>query len=136
MYLVDTSVWVDYLNGVATPATDLLDSVIPLPGLVGINAQIYLEILQGARSDTSFSKFKAYFSTQKLYRFADEISSYEAAAQLYFMARKRGLTLRSSLDCLIGQSALEHGLILLHNDRNFLHLAKVAPKLKQKHFLD
>jgi predicted nucleic acid-binding protein len=135
MYLVDTSVWIDYLNGVSTPATDLLDSLIAIPGLAGINAQIYMEILQGARSEASFTKFKAYFSTQKIYRFADDMAAHAAAAQLYFLARKRGLTLRSSLDCLIGQSALEHGLILLHNDRDFLQLAKVAPKLKQKHFL-
>jgi predicted nucleic acid-binding protein len=99
MYLVDTSVWVDYLNGVATPATDLLDTLIPLPGLVGINAQIYLEILQGARSDTSFSKFKAYFSTQKLYRFADEISSHEAccATLLYGEEAWTHVTLKPGL---------------------------------------
>ena len=135
MYLVDTSVWIDFLNGKDTPATDFLDSLIQTPALVSINAQIYLEILQGARNDSGFTKLQTYFSTQTIHRFVDEVAASEAAAQLYCQARQRGITLRSSLDCLIAQSALEHDLILLHHDRDFLHLDRMLPALKQKTFL-
>jgi predicted nucleic acid-binding protein len=55
MILVDTSVWIDYFNGVQSPHTDLLDSAI-IEGTVAIGDLIFLEILQGIRSDRDYRK--------------------------------------------------------------------------------
>ncbi len=135
MYLVDTSVWIDYLNGRATKAVEFLDTLLKNPLAIGIADSIYMEILQGARDQKSFDRFREYFSSQIFYHFSDSVMSHAAAAQIYFNARKVGVTVRSALDCLIVQCALEHELILFHQDKDFIQLATVLPKLHQKHFL-
>jgi predicted nucleic acid-binding protein len=135
MYLVDTSVWVDYIKGANTPAVEFLDTLLLTPMTVGITDLIFMEILQGAKSQAGFEKLQRYFSTQQFYRFEDPQSSFEAAALMFFNCRRRGITVRSSIDCLIAQCALENELILLHHDKDFQQLEKVAPQLRQKHFL-
>ena len=57
------------------------------------------------------------------------LETFEAAAQLYRKARKKGLTVRKSTDCLIAAIALEQGAMLVHNDRDFLVLAQAEPML-------
>ena len=135
MYLVDTSVWVDYIQGRDTPAVKLLDELLLNPLAVNLNDQIYLEILQGARSVESFDTLKRYFSGQLFSSFENSRGSHEKAAQIYFECRRKGITVRSSLDCLIAQCALENELILLHQDRDYIKIQSVIPALKQKHFL-
>jgi hypothetical protein len=136
MYLVDTSVWVDYISGRDSPVIEFLDELLPAPMTVGITDLIYMEILQGAKSEAGFKKLQRYFSTQQFYGFADTQKSYEVAAFLYFSCRRLGITVRSSNDCLIAQCALENELILLHHDKDYKNLEKVIPQLRQKHFLD
>jgi predicted nucleic acid-binding protein len=58
-----------------------------------------------------------------------ELSTHEIAADLFRRARSSGLTIRSANDCLIAALALEHGALLVHNDRDFLALAQVEPSL-------
>ena len=135
MYLVDTSVWVDYINGKDLPVLEFLDTLLLTPMVVGITHLIYMEILQGAKSNAGFNKLQRYFSTQQFYGFAEPENSYEAAAYIYFSCRRQGITIRSSIDCLIAQCALENELILLHHDRDYKDLEKVIPHLRQKHFL-
>ncbi len=136
MYLVDTSVWVDFIGGTDTPAVEFLDALLLTPMIVGITDLIFMEILQGAKSEAGFKKLQRYFSSQQFYRFAEPQSSYAAAALMFFSCRRQGITVRSSIDCLIAQCALENKLILLHHDKDFKQLEKVAPQLIQKHFLD
>jgi predicted nucleic acid-binding protein len=136
MYLVDTSVWVSYINGANSPTVEFLDQLLSVPLMVGITDLIYMEILQGAKNESAFKKLQKYFSTQKFYRFTDPQNSYEKAAFLYLSCRRQGITVRSSIDCLIAQCALENELILLHHDKDYKNLQKVIPQLMQKHFLD
>ncbi len=136
MYLVDTSVWVDYIKGKDSSVVEFLDTLLLVPMSVGITDLIYMEILQGAKSEAGFSKLQRYFSTQQFYGFSNAQSSYEAAAFIYFSCRRQGITVRSSIDCLIAQCALENELILLHHDKDYKNLEKVIPQLQQKYFLD
>ena len=136
MYLVDTSVWVDYINGKDSPDVEFLDNLLLAPMTVGITDLIHMEILQGAKSEAGFSKLQNYFSTQQFYGFTDPQHSYEVAAFMYFSCRRQGITVRSSIDCLIAQCALENELILLHHDKDYRYLEKVVPQLRLKHFLD
>ena len=136
MYLVDTSVWVDYIKGKDSEAVEFLDSVLQAPMDVGITEQILVEILHGAKSDSGFDKLQRYFSTQRFYGFSDSRLSHQLAAQIYFKTRRKGITIRSSNDCLIAQCAIENDVILFHQDRDFIDLGKVVPQLRQKHFLD
>lgn len=135
MFLVDTSVWIDYLQGREGEHVAFLEEQLANPLAVGISDAIYMEILQGARDPEAFEKLRRYFSTQRIYRFDDPEQAHSAAAKIYLDCRGTGITVRSTLDCLIAQCAIEHELILLHQDRDFMHMGVVITQLKQKHFL-
>jgi predicted nucleic acid-binding protein len=130
MVLVDTSVWVDYLRGNATRQVGALKEFLPGDQIVGIAPIILQEILQGADSDERFEKWRKYFSGLCCYSFADPVESHVAAARLYQDCRRAGKTPRSSNDCLIARIAIENGLVLLHDDRDFAAIALVAPDLR------
>lgn len=135
MYLVDTSVWISYLQGRDSDAAALLDKLLLNPLAVGINHQIYLEILQGAKDKKAFDQLDCYFSGQRFHEFSEATASYREAARIYFNCRRKGITIRSSVDCLIAQCALENNLILLHEDRDYLRMQSCTPNLLQEHFL-
>jgi len=130
MYLVDTSVWIDYLrekdNQQVQYLIDILNKGLPF----GITSIIYQEILQGARSKQDFNYLADYFSTQRFFHPKDELLSYQAAADIAFTCRTKGITLRSLIDCLIAQVAIEHDLTLIHNDKDYIQINKVFSNLK------
>jgi predicted nucleic acid-binding protein len=92
---------------------------------------ILQEILQGTADDRQFAKYRSYFETQPLYLPQDPIETAVIAARIYFDCRRSGITVRSSNDCLIAQTAVEHDLILLHNDEDFRRIGSVLQKLKE-----
>lgn len=129
MFLVDTSVWIDYLRGRRTVAVSRLDQILEAGQPYGITSLIYQEVLQGTDSDVSWSRIEAYLRTQVFYHPNDPLLSYAEAARLYSRCRRAGVTVRSTIDCLIAQVAIERGLILLHSDRDFDGIARVIPEL-------
>ena len=130
MYLVDTSVWVDYLRGEMTPQSRTLKDMLSGEEIVGIAPIILQEILQGADSAGRFETWRKVFSDLFCYVPKDPVESHVAAARLYQDCRKAGKTPRSSNDCLIAQIAIENGLTLLHNDRDFNAIASVVRHLR------
>jgi predicted nucleic acid-binding protein len=130
MYLVDTSVWIDFIRAKQNPAVEQLRYILQSEQTVGINSVIFQEILQGSESEQRFTQFREYLSELTFYHPKHKTESYAQAAHLYFSSRRQGITIRSTIDCLIAQTAIEHDLILLHNDRDFVNIAKVAPTLK------
>jgi hypothetical protein len=136
MYLVDTSVWIDYIQGSDARQISFLDELLKNPLAVGLTDLIYMEILQGAKDQRSFDQLGSYFRGQQFYRFTDPEQSHTSAAQIYFDCRRQGVTVRSTLDCLIAQCAIEHELILLHHDRDYIQMATIVTALQQKHFLE
>ena len=129
MYLVDTSVWINLFRQRDTPATCNFQRLLEQKAPYGITGVILQEILQGASSQTDFDQLYDYLITQRYYPPMDALNSYAKAAGLYRQCRQQGITIRSSVDCLIAQIAIEHQLILLHDDRDFVQLAKVADQL-------
>ena len=125
MILVDTSVLIDLFKGVSNdPANrmrDILDHQIPF----GITSVIYQEVLQGAKSENEYALLRDYLSSQRFFHPCDPVKSYSNAAYIYFSCRKKGVTVRSTIDCLIAQTALEQNLCLLHNDRDFDVMAPI-----------
>jgi len=130
MYLVDTSVWVDYLRGKATPQVRMLKVLLSGEEIVGTAPIILQEILQGADSADRLEKWSRYFSELVCYVPRDPVESHVAAARIYQACRQAGKTPRSSNDCLIVQVAIEHELALLHCDRDFDVIASVVKDLK------
>ena len=130
MYLVDTSVWISYFREEGTGASarfgEILDRGIPY-GITGI---IYQEVLQGAESPSDFEQLAEYMGTQRFYHPEDPIESYRQAALLYFRCRRVGVTVRSSVDCLIARLAIEHRLLLLHGDKDYENMERVIPELE------
>jgi predicted nucleic acid-binding protein len=126
VYLVDTSVWIDFLKEKRTKAVDLFQQILASEITYGITGIIYQEILQGASTEKDFNKLESYFSTQRFFEPKDSLSTYQNAAQLYFNCRRKGITLRSSIDCLIAQIAIENKVTLLHNDKDFVNIKRIA----------
>jgi predicted nucleic acid-binding protein len=127
MMLVDSSAWIDGARSISSDATQFLaqrDDTDEL-ATTGIIVQ---EVLQGARSQKDFDAWRDRFWGMLILE-PRELSTYELAADLYRRARAKGLTIRSSHDCLIAALALEHGALLVHNDRDFTSLAQVEPAL-------
>ncbi len=128
MILVDSSVWIDWLRGVDTDAVRFVQQREDSDELA-LTQMIYLEVLQGVRLDRQFDLTRDVLGAQTILEPLHSIETFEAAAQLYRSARKRGLTIRKSTDCLIAAIALEHSALLVHNDRDFLALAQVTSQL-------
>lgn len=130
MILVDTSAWIGWLRGESTAAVAALERILADELPFGITGVIYQEILQGADSDASFHQLAEYFATQRFYAPDDARTTHAAAADLFRRCRAHGITVRSTIDCLIAQMAVEHGLLLLHDDRDFAHMQTVEPSLR------
>lgn len=117
MVIVDTTVWIDYLGGLATAETEWLDDRLgkqPV-GLVDI---ILCEILQGIRDDADFATIRQHFAQFEVFE-TGGIALAIASAQNYRRLRKQGHTIRKTIDCLIATFCMEHGHSLLHRGRDF-----------------
>ncbi len=127
MILVDTSVLIQFFkgskNGGAKKFTIVLERNIPF----GINSLIFQEVLQGAGSEKEYLILKKYLESQRFYHLKDPVDSFAKAAKIYLDCRKKGITIRSTIDCLIAQTALENDLLLLHEDSDFDLMSKVIP---------
>jgi len=117
MIVADTSVWIDYVNGVVTPQTNILD--IELENRrVATGDLIIVEFLQGFREDKQFQEAKDLMDSLEYYDFVGrEIAI--SAAQNFRKLRKKGITIRKTIDVLIATFCIEYGFELLHNDRDF-----------------
>ena len=129
MVLVDTTVWVDLLRDRATAPVSLLKRLLHA-GEAAIAPVILQELLQGASTQENFVKLSKHFLALPLLEARTQGTTHVAAAKLYARCRWQGLTPRSPHDCLIAQLAIEHGVPLLHDDRDFEALARVEPKLR------
>jgi len=124
MILVDTSVLIDYLNGIDNRSTKMFHQVLEKGIPFGINHVIYMEVLQGAKTERDYNALKKYLDTQTFYELERRKESYADAAKMYFKLRQKGVTVKSTMDCLIAQVAIENDLFLLHNDQDFSRISK------------
>ena len=132
MILVDSSVWINYFNGLSTWQTDLLDNYLShIPILIG--DLILTEVLQGFKSDKDCETAKELLDALQF----RQIGGYDVAiqsAQNYRTLRKAGVTIRKTIDVIIGTFCIMRGVSLLHDDRDFdpmvLHLNLQTPSPK------
>ena len=120
--VVDTSIWVDYLNKKAVAETILINSFIDKNELVTLPI-ILQEVLQGIKEDTIFNTVKAAFLSFKKVEYNNMETALNAAL-LYKFLRSKGATIRKPNDCLIACICIENNFQLLHNDRDFDNIAK------------
>lgn len=131
MILVDTSVLIDFLKGKETEKTDKLQQIIKDDLPFGINDFIYQEVLQGARTEKEFEMLKEYLKSQRFYGLKFGSESYSEVALIFVKCRKEGIMIRSTIDLLIAETAIENELYLLHDDRDFTNMAEVIEELRE-----
>ncbi len=115
--LVDTSAWVEFFNGHASAEREAVSRLLEGEDDVCTCGVIVAEVLQGLRRDTSRSQVEDLF-TQMTFLETIGISPYVRAAALYRSLRKRGVTVRSTIDCLVAVLAEENGCAVLARDRD------------------
>ena len=129
MILVDTSVLIDFFKDRRNPPVEKLEAIMERGFVFGINVYVYQELLQGTASQRDFKKLKSYLDTLTFFSLSSK-DSYASAAEIYFQCRQKGVTLRSTIDCIIAQITIENDLELLHNDNDFNRMSQVIPTLK------
>lgn len=127
MTLVDSSVWIDWFKRGRRPATLLLDELIDTASLA-LAPVVLQELLMGARNPEQLSRLRRHFDAMRM--LPPSVQTYAFAGELYARCRWAGITPRSPHDCLIAATAIEHGVPLLHDDRDFERIAEVEPGLR------
>ncbi|MCX5826499.1 MAG: PIN domain nuclease [Deltaproteobacteria bacterium] len=122
MILVDSSVWIDYFNGNKTAKSDWLDSSLGNTPIV-IGNLILTEVLQGFQSDKDFKIAKDLLSGIPFMSMGGQVLAIESAMNYRFL-RSKGVTVRKTIDVIIGTFCIRNQLILLHDDRDFEPMVK------------
>ena len=130
MILLDTSVLINYFRNTNDESVLLLDEIIDRNIPYGICDFVYQELLQGTKSEKEFNILKEYLESLPFYYLNHGKESYEKTALINFTCRKYGITVRSTIDLLIAQIAIENNLFLLHSDKDFDFIATVIKELK------
>ncbi len=126
MILVDTSVWIDFLNGRNTKSRRTLHALLEGDEEeICLSEIILMEILQGIRDDNQHAEIKDYLLAFPILK-NTPVQSYLHSSDIYRRCRKKGFTIRKPVDCLISAVALENNAILFHNDSDFEKIAKVT----------
>ncbi len=117
MILVDTTVWIDFFNGLHTSQTEFLDGVLSRQ-LILMGDIILAETLQGFRSDEGFEQARQALGKLEQAQMLDPQLAVQSARN-YRSLRKMGVTVRKTIDCFIATYCIERSHELLHNDHDF-----------------
>jgi len=120
--LVDTSVWIDYFNGVDSLETDTLDKALGNE-TVAIGDLILIEILQGFRADKQYNMAKELLEPLKKFEMLG-LNIAVKTADNYRKLRKKGITIRKTADVIIATYCIENNIPLLFTDRDFIPFVK------------
>ena len=122
MIIADTSIWVDYFNGIERSETDTLDSALD-DGAVAIGDIIFLEILQGFRNDKDYKMAKTKLSPLDQFEMFGHAMVSKCADNYRFL-RKKGITIRKTTDIIIATFCIDNRVPLLYSDRDFIAFTK------------
>lgn len=126
MIVVDTSVWIDWFADRSTPPVEFFaDSLENLSQSFALVDVVYTEVMQGIRHEKDVRRVEGALSRFDLLRLG-ELADFRAAAGLYRAARRKGITIRSTIDCLIAAVCIREDVPLLHSDRDFDRLAELT----------
>jgi len=129
--LVDTSVWIDFFAGRDLPHVIKLEHFILDNEDLALCGIILTEILQGIGDDTTHRRVQRDLNPLIMLPMPD--TAFLRAADIYRQLRKQGITIRKTNDCIIAATALQHRCPLLHNDKDFVPIARHFPLKAVKH---
>jgi predicted nucleic acid-binding protein len=116
--VVDSSVWIDFFNGVSTPEVERLDGLLGETPLA-IGDLILVEVLQGFRRGRDVGKARQLLQSLTLLPMLEGRNAW-VAAENYRQLRSKGITVRKTIDGIIATACIEANLPLLFSDRDFL----------------
>lgn len=119
MMLVDTSVWIEMLNGRMGPRVSEQELVN-----FAVCGPIVQEVLQGTRDDPKGEAFREAFLALPVLSDPPPKALFLAAAEIYRTGRVKGYTIRSSVNCLIAAIAIENRTVVWHKDRDYETIAR------------
>jgi predicted nucleic acid-binding protein len=122
--IVDTSVWIDVLRDPGGTRRAALAQALQGEDTVLVRFT-QLELLQGARDEGEWSLLSTYLQAQEYLEATP--TTWADAARIYYDLRRIGRTVRSPIDCCIGQIAIDHDALLLHRDGDFELIAEIRP---------
>ena len=117
MIVVDSSVWIDFFNGVSTPQVERLDGLLGVTPLA-IGDLILVEVLQGFRNERDVGTARQLFRSLALLPMLGGSNAWKAAEN-YRTLRRKGITVRKTIDGIIATACIEANLPLLFSDRDF-----------------
>jgi predicted nucleic acid-binding protein len=130
MIIVDTSILIGYFKGKNEYPFNEMDKIIDDGVPYGINNLIYQEILQGSRNEHEYEKLKEYLKTLPFYELKFGKISYENAALMNIKCRENGITVRSTIDLIIAETAIENNLYILHDDNDYRNMSKIIKEIR------
>ena len=120
MYLIDTSIWIEaFKKGSKLRIENFFN-----PNEISICLPIYQEILQGIREESIYSNIKTALDHFNILEPILTKPTFEEASVIYRQARSKGITIRSSADCLIAAIAIKNRATLIHRDRDFSKISQ------------
>jgi predicted nucleic acid-binding protein len=123
LIVVDTTVWIDFFNGRDEPHVDHLAAMIDGDAGIAFTDVTLTEVLQGIRDEAQVRLVDERLCAFDVLRL-ESLDDFRRAAQLYRTARRRGATIRRTLDCLIASVCIREQLPIMHNDVDFDRLAE------------
>lgn len=118
MILVDSSVWIDYFNGQNTPQVNILDDLLGTQPLA-IGDLILVEVLQGFRHDPDYVTAKQLLTSLTIFNIVNRDLAIQGADHFRIL-RKRGITIRKTVDVIIATFCIVENHTLLFSDKDFL----------------
>ena len=117
MIAVDSAVWIDRLNGVASDWVKKLDAALDSEIIV-VGDLVLMEVLQGARDDLHARLLHSVMAVYRTVEMLDVAIALQSAAN-FRLLKSKGITIRKTPDIIIGTWCIENAVPLLHNDRDF-----------------
>ena len=125
MVIVDTSVWIDFLQGRETKEVEELESLLSQEKDVFITGIIVQEILTGIKEKKD--RIRVRKELEHFILINPTLETHIQAAEIFDACKKKGFTIRSVIDCLIAALAIEYELTLLERDKDYSYMTKVIP---------
>ena len=117
MFVVDSSVWIDFFNGKSSRETEILGDTLSRE-LIALGDIMLVEVLQGFRSERDYRKARALLLSLHIVNMLNTSIALRSAEN-YRRLRQKGATVRKTTDCIIATWCIENGMPLLHSDRDF-----------------
>ena len=124
MLLVDTSAWIEVFR---RDPLITLDDITDDRDRIATCLPVIQEVLQGFNDERAFRVAQTAMYALPCVEASLSRTLVDSAIDLFRLARRAGVTVRSSSDCLIAACAVRHGLSVVHCDRDYRHLARIAP---------